>query len=147
MSFTTSALIVTWVALLLMALVLSGLVRQVHLLSKRSTNPPRRPGLTPGSPAPGLERLEPGADGTLLLFVSQDCRTCTEVRAEATALVGRNGTTLHVLSRDGEQADLFEVYDAIATPFAVLIDAHGRVVESQPVGSRTALRQLMGGNA
>lgn len=149
MSFTTSALIVTWVALLLMALVLSGLVRQVHLLSKRvglqrSAYAPSRPGLAPGSPAPGLDRLGRGTEGTVLLFVSQNCRTCVEVQAEAAGLVGQNGTALHVLYRDGEQAELFDAYDAIATPFAVLIDARGRVVDSEPVGSRAALRALLG---
>ncbi|MBM0256964.1 hypothetical protein [Micromonospora sp. 4G55] len=43
----------------------------------------------------------------------------------------------------GEQADLFDRYDAIATPFAVVIDATGRIRRSEPVGSGAALRHLL----
>jgi hypothetical protein len=43
----------------------------------------------------------------------------------------------------GDRADLFARYDAIATPFAVLVDPAGRVIRSEPVGSRTALRRLL----
>ena len=43
----------------------------------------------------------------------------------------------------GEQADLFDRYDAIATPFAVVIDVTGRIQRSEPVGSRVALRHLL----
>ena len=44
MSFQTSALILSWIAILLLALVVSGLVRQVHALSNG----------TVGRPAPGI---------------------------------------------------------------------------------------------
>jgi len=44
-SFETSALVVTWVALLLLAFVVAGLVRQVHALSSGAGARPARTGL------------------------------------------------------------------------------------------------------
>ena len=157
MSFQTSALILSWVAILLLALVVSGLVRQVHALSAglvRPAGPAESVGLAPGAAAPGLDLLAPGAAGpVLLLFLSADCRTCEGVLAEAARHAGE--VTLRALyagpapatdlpvSAHGGQAALFERYDAIATPFAVLVDPSGHVVRSEPVGSPAALRTLL----
>lgn len=41
------------------------------------------------------------------------------------------------------QAALFERYDVVATPYAVLVDRAGRVGAAEPVGSRAALRDLL----
>jgi hypothetical protein len=158
MSFQTSALILSWFAILLLALVVSGLVRQVHALS---TDAPRRPGpigLRPGAPAPGLDRLAPEHPDTLvLLFLSSDCRTCAAVLDEAVRNAIGDGPAIRALyagpvpsgmsdllvAVHGEQADLFERYDAIVTPFAVVIDRGGRVIRSAPLGSAAALRTLL----
>src|ERR671922_19038 len=51
MSFQTSALLVTWAVLLLLALVVAGLVRQVHALG-RGVPQAAALGPAPGSPAP-----------------------------------------------------------------------------------------------
>jgi hypothetical protein len=137
MSFHTSALILTWVVLILMGFVIAGLVRQVHELSS-ATRRTGDVGLRPGSPAPGLDRLGVRPPATLL-FVSEGCRTCEEVLAAA------GGTVEVVYAR--EHPELFDRYDAIATPFAVVIDESGRVVRSGPVGSPDALTSLLGGRA
>jgi hypothetical protein len=168
MSFQTSALILTWAALLALALVVSGLVRQVHALNagagRRAGQGPR-----PGAGAPGIERLGLRPPG-VLLFLNHDCRTCTAVLHEADRLdpalavhalyagpvpgvsgvpgTGNGGphtTPSSRVVRHGEQADLFDSYDAIATPFAVVIDAAGRVVRAAPVGSAAALHAVLGG--
>jgi len=155
MSFQTSALIVTWVALLLLALVVSGLVRQVHALSSGGARGADRRGLRPGSPAPNADvlGLRPPA---VLLFLSEDCHMCDSVLDEAGRLDG-NGPQAHALyagrvppSSDaqpidvhGWQAELFERYDAIVTPFAVVVGRDGRVVRSEPLGSPKALRGLL----
>jgi hypothetical protein len=155
MSFQTSALIVTWAALLLLALVVSGLVRQVHALSSGGARRADRLGLRPGSPAPNVDQLgiRPPA---VLLFLSEDCHTCTNVLDEAGRLDG-NGLELHALyvgsvppgsdvqpiAVHGWQAELFERYDAIVMPFAVVVGHDGRVVGSEPLGSPQALRSLL----
>jgi hypothetical protein len=170
-SFQTSALIVTWAALLVLALVVSGLVRQVHALNAAAATEAvagRRAGLgpRPGAPAPGIERLGLRPPG-VLLFLNHDCHTCTAVLHEADRLdpalavhalyagplpgaptAGNGGprtTPSSRVVRHGEQAELFGSYDAIATPFAVVVDAAGRVVRSAPVGSAAALHAVLGG--
>lgn len=157
MSFQTSALILTWVALFLLALVTAGLVRQVHALS--SAGPPRHParvGLAPGTPAPGVERVAPALPA-VLLFLTPDCHTCVDALAETTRLAGDGPRwPVHALYSDAapelaapvtahaHQGALFAAYDVIATPFAVLVGADGRVAAAGPVGSRAALRDLLG---
>lgn len=173
MSFTTSALILSWVAILLLALVVARLVRQVHELQRGGVrHQPRRVGLAVGEPAPGLQALDPKAGATtLLLFLSPGCSTCREVLTEAiqtsqTSQTSENsqnsqaGLEIRVLyageapvgsievgdtsiTAYGEQAALFEQYDAVATPFAVLVDDTGRIARSEPLGSRDAARRLL----
>ena len=168
MDFTTSALLLSWVAIALLALVVSGLVRQVHQLSRGGlARAPGRLGVTPGSAAPHADDLladDVLAEGrdTLLLFLSAECRTCAEVLAEAARLdatatavravyAGQAPTTApDGTGTDGGavpvtegRPDLFTAYDAIATPFAVLVGPTGRVVRSEPPGSAAALRALL----
>jgi hypothetical protein len=93
----------------------------------------------------------------VLLFLDPDCGTCTEVLTEAAGQTGRAGLDLRVLYRaeaphraadlpvavlDG-QADLFDQYDVVATPFATAVNPTGRVLRAAPLGSRTALRRLL----
>jgi hypothetical protein len=154
MSFQTSALILSWVAILLLALVVSGLVRQVHALSAGLVRPATEPvGLPGGAAAPGLDQLRTDPDRpTLLLFLSADCRTCTGVLAEAASLAelavravyaGPAPADTRGVPAVGNQAELFDRYDAVATPFAVLVEPAGRVRWSAPVGSPAALRTLL----
>jgi hypothetical protein len=158
MTFQTSALILTWVALLLLALVVSGLVRQLHQLTGGALRNPNLVGLPAGAAAPDLDRVLPGRTGpALLLFLSTDCRTCTAIVAElpahlhrlATAGVGIRalyaGTAPAAVPVPAvaDAAGLFERYDAVATPFAVLVDAAGRVERSQPLGSVAALGAMI----
>lgn len=89
MSFQASALLLSWVAILLLALVVSGLVRQVSALTAGSAGGPGR-GIGPaaGTPAPDFRRLAPPSPGPLvLLFAGTDCRTCQALVAEAAGIV------------------------------------------------------------
>jgi hypothetical protein len=158
MNFQTSALILTWVALLLLALVVSGLVRQLHQLTSGALRAPGLVGLAPGAAAPDLDRVLAGHTGpALLLFLSVDCRTCAAILADLPAYLHRLATAgvgiralyagpapaavpVEVLA---DAAGLFDRYDAVATPFAVLVDATGRVERSQPLGSTSALAALV----
>ncbi|MCO6011108.1 hypothetical protein NE236_39750 [Actinoallomurus purpureus] len=154
MSFETTALLVTWVALVLLALVVAGLVRQVHHL----TRGPRTPdvGLATGMPAPGIDRLgpEPGRP-TLLLFLGDECPACHDILEEAVGLA--DAPPIRALFLDGAldvdppeymrifagQGDLFERYQVAATPFAVLVGSDGRIRTAEPVGSVRALHALI----
>ncbi|MFD7445913.1 hypothetical protein [Streptomyces sp. NPDC059909] len=184
MDFTTSALIASWAAIALLALVVSGLVRQVHQLSRAQPNRPGRVGIAPGAPAPGLDaaRLDDAAGldnlltpgrAALLLFLDADCSTCVQVLAGAEAWTIRQGQGQGQEGQDHGQSDavapqvlglyagpapqagegavpvrggrpeLFTAYDIPATPYAVVIDAEGRIARSEPLGSPTALLRLL----
>jgi hypothetical protein len=154
MSFDTTALLVTWVALVLLALVIAGLVRQVHHLTQGPRT--RDLGLRTGTPAPALDLVlaEPG-QATLLLFLSEDCQVCHDIFQEALGLDGAPATraifaqeaigadpppNMTVLSR---QAELFTAYQVPATPYGVIIGADGRVRTAEPVGSVRGLHTLV----
>lgn len=171
MDFMTSALIASWAAIVLLALVVSGLVRQVHQLSRGATSPGRAParlGPAPGTVAPEAAELlgpEAAREGGVLLFLSADCRTCTGVLAEARKATGGpyalpDAPPIAVLyagpAPDGAGApdggavpvhagrdDLFAAYDAVATPFAVSVGGDGRVLRATPLGSAGALPELL----
>ncbi|OLF05195.1 hypothetical protein BLA60_37410 [Actinophytocola xinjiangensis] len=150
MSFQTSALIVTWAALLLLAFVVAGLVRQVHALSGGTRPVPA--GSRPGDRA-DLAPLGVSAPA-VLLFLRSTCHTCTEAVAETVDAVGERLTVVAlyessaaevppgVLAR-ADQGHLFAPYGALATPFAVLVGEDGRITAAAPVGSRAAVRQLL----
>ncbi|TDD36982.1 hypothetical protein E1287_09645 [Actinomadura sp. KC06] len=146
MSFQSSALLLSWVAILLLALVVAGLVRQVHALGQGASRPTGL-GPAPGTPAPSFDRLGPG----LLLFLDRDCGVCTDVLAAADDL----GPPFHAIFAgppadaasgatvlSGERDGLFADYRVPATPFAVIVGADGRVRTAEPVGSPEALRTL-----
>ncbi|MFC4852062.1 hypothetical protein [Actinophytocola glycyrrhizae] len=151
MTFQTSALLVTWVALLLMAFVVAGLVRQVHALSSGTAARPVSATLRAGDRA-DLGRL--GVTGpAVLLFLRPTCHTCVEALAETVeAADGRTVVALYEgpapEERPGvvafsDQGHLFATYGALATPFAVAVGADGEITAAAPVGSRAAVRELL----
>lgn len=96
MTFTTSALVLAWVAIVLLALGLAGLLRQVSLLT-RQLESRAAPDATPGAgrlggrgarttqelvgfraPTDVTDRvLHDGAPHTVVAFVSPGCSTCS----------------------------------------------------------------------
>ncbi|GLY90629.1 hypothetical protein [Actinoallomurus iriomotensis] len=154
MSFETTALLLTWVALVLLALVVAGLVRQVHHLTQGPRA--RDLGLRTGTSAPALDRVRAEPErATLLLFLSDDCPVCHDVFHEALGLHGAPAiraifaeeaiggdppANMTVLPR---QAELFTAYRVPATPYGVIIGADGRVRTAEPVGSIRGLHALV----
>jgi len=160
MSFQTSALLLSWVAILLLAFVVSGLVRQVHALTAGAASVARRVGPAVGAPAPRFEPLAPAVPGPLVLvFAGEGCRTCGSLLPRAAQHAGP-GVTIRVCypgavpadapeprgalaEVHGGEAELFQLYQIVATPYGVLVDAAGRVVEALPIGSADALHGLL----
>jgi hypothetical protein len=144
MSFEMTALLLSWVAILLLSMVVAGLVRQVHALGQGPR--PTSLSLPAGAPAPGFDRFGPGP----LLFLSADCGACPDVLTAAESLAGPvhalfSGAALpseRVIVHADEPA-LFEAYKIPATPFVVVVGESGRVTLSEPVGSAGALRELL----
>lgn len=155
MSFETTALLVTWVAIVLLGLVVAGLIRQVHALRRGPRTPEM--GLDHGMPAPQFARLAPVTGRpTLLLFLSNDCGSCDDVLHEALGLAADHPVRAIFRTEATEvkappgmlifagERELFDEYKVPATPFAVLADENGRVEAAVPVGSVRGLRDLLG---
>jgi hypothetical protein len=154
MSFETTALLIAWVAIVLLALVVAGLVRQVHALNHGA---PRSPeiGLQPGSTAPNASRLEhvPG-EPLLVLFLSTECGTCSDI-FEVVRKMPVAASIRAVYEAGGPAEDpgelriidnakgLFTSFRVPVTPYAVLIDSNARVSKAEPVGSTRALMPLV----
>lgn len=157
MTFEASALILTWVALLLLSLVVAGLIRQVHALSRGHR--PISTGLPAGAIAPELERLTGSSRiPVAMLFLSADCGSCPGILKEARELaVGRSlevhaifaGEAIEGYDDDGalsvheHESRMFDTYGVPATPYGVIVDQAGKVRASEPVGSSEALRKLL----
>lgn len=140
MSLELVAVLLSWVAIVLLGLALAGILRQLHELRAQLARPTPGVGPAPGQPLPGAL-----ADVTgLLLFASRTCGACTTVLPEAERIADeRPGWHLEVLYQDHPaQRHAFEALDIPVTPFAVIAD-RGRVTAAAPTGSPAALRALI----
>lgn len=151
MDVRDSLLVLTWIALALLALGLVGLSRAVNLLAKRLAEgvvSPRR--ITEGDrlALPDLGVPEQGVG--LLAFVTKECASCHRAVDVFQAYARINsGVILTVLWRGDapspfvgsgpvQQGTLFDELHVGFTPFAVLT-VDGIVVETAAVGSPSAL--------
>ncbi|WP_283138963.1 hypothetical protein [Rhizohabitans arisaemae] len=130
MSFTTTAVLLTWVAILLLGLVVSGLIRQVHAL----TGAPSALGPAPGTAFPGF------TGPALLLFLDEGCPVCSEVLAESAKVRALPVRALFA----HEDPGLFDRHSIPVAPFGVVLDAAGRVRAAGPLGSADAVHELVG---
>ncbi|QFG21353.1 hypothetical protein [Actinomadura sp. WMMB 499] len=152
MTFETTADLVCWTALVLLALALVRVNRRLRAVEARVPEP----GLPAGTRAPGLDRLGVAPAGpTLLLFLSSGCGGCPAVLEEAVALAADPASVpmRAVFSGDGLPVDdglipvhtgereLMSAYRVPGTPFAVLVES-GRVRRAVPVRSLDLLKEL-----
>lgn len=152
MSLMGTALVLAWVAIVLLALSVAGLMRQVHLLlTERAAE--REP-VSGGSRQP-VDLLTRGDGEHVVLFASTTCVACSEVmpvlvehcgRGEQSCIVvtaaQRHPDWPDALTYRENAADLFHHFGVAATPHALRI-IDGVVVESAPVGSVAALRRVI----
>lgn len=159
MDFATSALILAWVAILVLAFAMAGLLRQVRVLSA-SPLTREQAGLPVGAPAPPLRSGDAGGrrGGTIALFLDKACDACTRRFALAEELVAGATGSLHVLALFPEDAgglhgrrlevvehaeEAFTLYKVPATPFGVVIGDDGRIAHAAPLGSDQMLELLI----
>ena len=161
MTFTTAALIVTWAAILLLALGLAGIVRQLDVLTAAQRYRPSATRLPIGLLAPQLDGIAFGSldRATLLLFVDSGCPACDGLLAAHRQLLslGRDHDVevipvfrgvaqepsadgLRIIAHAGRA---FESFHIPAAPFAVLVDRAGVVAGAAPVASVEGLRQFL----
>jgi hypothetical protein len=159
MSFYGSALLLAWVAIVLLGLTVSGLVRQVHALQS-----PRRPegleaDLPTGTQAPTIDGLAWDRQrSNVLLFVDASCQSCAQVLPYLGTLAeertGDTAFTALFAGHDGgfqtdhvrvltRQARAFEQYQVPLTPFGVKVSPEGVLIAAAPVGSDKILKELV----
>ena len=132
MSFTASALLVSWAAILLLAFALAGVLARVHRLEQALAGPTALPAPVGGPlPLPGVER-----GPVLLLFVDDGCASCEQAAADVAELEDRGAA--RILWR-ADEPDAFAALEVTATPHAVVADTDLRVVASLAVGSPARL--------
>lgn len=156
MSLMATALVLAWVAIVLLTLSVAGLMRQVHMLLTERSAEADAARTTARSPALPAGLVTEGADG-VLLFASTSCVACSEVMptlVEYCTGGDRSCTVITAAARHPawpdtlvyreNAADLFERFAVVATPHALRI-VDGAIVGSAPVGSAEALRRLLDG--
>lgn len=156
MDFQTAALALAWLAIVLLALAMSGMLRQMQSLKGESrTGPPLGHdllGRTIEFPV-GRRGLS-----NIALFMSTDCPTCGTL---ARALPGLHreaptGVAISVLFQDSgnglsdspfpvyeNQRDRFDQLGVSVTPFAIAVSPEGVVTKAEPIGSEQGLQQFI----
>lgn len=159
MSFELTALLLAWVAILLLALAVSGLLRQVRALNLRPTAVRLETNTAVGKTiALDTSMLDGHAPIAVLLFVTPDCQVCQarlqdleKLTASDTigfsvaavfpgAANGFRSSSIRVLEN---QKEVFERLQIPVTPFGVVLSKEGVVIRSAPVGSPEAVRELV----
>jgi hypothetical protein len=170
-SFEASAVLLAWVALVFLALALSGLIRQVRYLARAVDATGNGGGIVRGgriagsavvgSTPPGLEGLAANFDGRFaIIFAAGGCRSCDD-RLKEIRDVAVSGGRLPIVVVHRDQAlvpwesngfhlesvyapELFDSFNVVATPMAYTVDEQGAVVDALLLSSPTAVNKLVG---
>lgn len=161
MSFQAAALALAWVAILLLGLAMSGLMRQLHALQVHGVTLSSRVGLPPGSPAPGWFHEIAGdgeARSTLLLFADPGCDSCELILPQVASFSAASAGHVNVLvvTRDGSPAEwrasnlrilrrpeAFSDFRIPFVPAAVAVSMEGTVIGTEAVGSPDRLASFL----
>ena len=148
MTFTTAALVTSWVAILVLALGLAGLMRQVTVLSRRDGTSGPGSARTPRDllgfrlPEDGpVAELRP-ASGGIILFSSPTCPSCASVLADLGSLglahrlvIASTGPCppgiedLPGARCVGDARAAMDRLSVPATPYLVAVDATGTITD------------------
>lgn len=157
MSLGDAALIVSWVAITLLALAMAGLLRQVRELTRRLENPGVE--VEPAGPRVlhELTNLDLVQRHSIVLFAADGCKACDEVLPTFDELAAMSPHYNFVVMFDGDQvsvssanvptlvgvAPAFVRLGIPVTPFAVVTDDSQTVIQAAPVGSSELLRTFV----
>jgi hypothetical protein len=156
-SVETTALILAWIAIVILACGLAGALLQIQALrvgvpSVGSVGP--RVGTRPVSVLPGRPSWP---NRTLLLFMDATCEVCgdlveaiersghpdSELELVAVYPGAANGHPSDAMTVLEREAALFEAFRVSVTPLGVIVDENGSVLAAEPVGSLERLDALM----
>lgn len=155
MGFWESAVLLAWVAIIVTALVVYGLSRQVALfLSRGAAVSVTGRWQLDTLPA---ELLPNDGDAALVLFVSSDCPKCSERLADlAQEVRGRPASDIVLAYGADDDGPMpvsgarsvrlegpLETLGVVATPYGIVTLTDGSIAGSGPIGSRDALRAML----
>lgn len=160
MTFEQAALALTWIAILLLALAMSGLMRQLHALQAHGLPHAQRIGLPAGTRVPEYlrELVTDGRRPTVLLFAEPDCETCKQILPEFQRFgeSAEGQVKVFVLAREGtaetiaapglqliERGEVFADLNVPLVPVATAISPDGFVIGTEPVGSSERLNAFL----
>jgi hypothetical protein len=146
MTTTTAALVLAWIAIVLLTLATAGLLRRVEQLSSRANVQ-----ADPGEPVIGLQLpmskylsdFAGGRAGVLLLFASPSCATC-QAAIDAINDAGSIDYRVGVVIREAEVGplclpdgwvclpsalSLFQILRVPATPYLVRLGPDGTIID------------------
>lgn len=146
MSFEQSAILLSWIAIGLLAFGMSGLLRQIAALRHGPDAGTFTSSLV-SQHAPEIEDLEFSQD-TVILFGDSNCPACrliwpiarehTESRAQPRLVIVTKPDVESPSVGDAEvfiDASAFESFRIPVTPFAVLVDRTGVIRAAEPMGA------------
>lgn len=158
MSVETSALVLAWIAILVLAFAMAGLLRRIELMREDLVVPGHRVGLPPGTDARGLLPIELDQHlPTLLLFADATCDSCETVLPELSRFAERvdgDAAVLIVSRPPGLRTDCsavktvvddapFDDFRITLVPAAAGIGRGGSLITTEPVGSVDRIRAFL----
>jgi hypothetical protein len=152
-----SALLLSWIAIVLLALGMSGLLRHVVDLRAQLSQGGFGGILRPGLQAPRIPELGDWSRPSLLIFADADCPVCRSLTPTIEALAAAHGECEFMVLYPREapvedrfgprilsnQRAIFDEYRIGFTPFAVGVGEAGLVTDMAPVGSERLLVQFV----
>jgi hypothetical protein len=164
MTVTDIAVLLAWVAIVVLAFAMGGLLSELRALRTSGSTSIERNGPRIGSNIAGALKasgVETNDGPSYLLFASGECATCVEVAPafEADSVRDPTHTFILVVKADDakrllaygrglvqEGGALFELMDIRVVPFAVAVARDGTIVDASPIGSIKAMRQFVRNN-
>lgn len=160
MSFQAAAIALAWLAIIILAFAMAGILRGMRFLIEGRVPQPLDSGPPLGSSVPNFVADLAGAEATraVLMFADTYCDACERILPEFAELAEANEdirfivlfrgsangfANPRVAIRDG-QADTFDRLRVTFTPFLVGVDSNGTVVDSAPGGSPERLQVFVG---
>lgn len=160
MSLTATALLLSWVAIVLLAFALAGVLARVHRLEQRlgagalgapPTDTASGTGPPVGSAAPAVAGvvIDDGV-GAILLFADRECGSCLRVLPSAVDAGTAAGVPVHVfwsgpapvaddappgVSHHPDAGAAYVAYRVNASPWLIVVGPDGRITAAGGAGS------------
>jgi thiol-disulfide isomerase/thioredoxin len=158
MSFETALLVLAWIAILLLALAMSGLMRQIHVLQAHGPGRSESLGPRPGTRVSSILFGPEFADRPVLaVFAEAACKSCEVILPELERLATSLNGHANVLVVTKEAAEslpatklkvvrspqAFSELGIRFVPIALALSQEGIVLGAEPVGSEELLKRFV----